>query len=122
LRKESWNIKENRERSMAQHFHTPCQDDGGLRGWGFRQVHRQCRGAIKYRPKLHVTYEEGGGDNGDEDDFCTLEYDDEDTMIVYTGLRRRVIMRWQRRLFADWQGRPPHKLSEDRPNTGGGAL
>jgi hypothetical protein len=26
--------KESRESSMAQHFHTPCQDDGGLRGKG----------------------------------------------------------------------------------------
>jgi hypothetical protein len=61
-------------------------------------------------------------DNGDEDDFCTLEHDHEDTTIMYTGLKRRLIMRWQRYLFADQQERPPHKLSEDKPNTGGGAL
>jgi hypothetical protein len=93
--------KESRESSMAQHFHTPCQDDGGLRGRGFRQVHRQCRGATNYRPKLHVTCEEGDGDNDDEGDFCTLEHDHEDKTIMYTGLKRRLIMRWQSCLLAD---------------------
>jgi hypothetical protein len=42
-------------------------------------------------------------DNGDEDDFCTLEHDHEDTTTMYTGLKRRLIMRWQRYLFADQQ-------------------
>jgi hypothetical protein len=75
-----------------------------------------------YRPKLRVTCEEGDGDNGDEGDFCTLEHDHEDTTIMYTGLKGRLVMRCQRFPLADWKERPPHKVSEDKPSTGDGAL